>query len=277
MSTLEKAFLKAMSSESAVEKTEKNEDEYNLSRLSISKNIPHAKETHEITTSRQGISQIAEVEKFSISTLIEKRLIYSIMKDKKLLERYRTIRTKLLSDTKKENFVTIVTSVIPYENNALIAANLAATFSFDEAKTSMLVEANIGNPKLNQLFDMTDKKGLIDYLESDSRDSSEVLQKTGVPRLGFVPSGLHRENSSEYFSSSKMKEFIKELVDRYPDRFPIINAPCVIESADTRILIEHCEKVVLVIPYGKCSDEQVMQAALSIGEEKLAGVILDGF
>lgn len=266
-----------MSSES--EETSQSEEQvaHNISRLSVNNNIPQSKETHQITNSRQGISQIAEGEQYSIATLKEKRLIHSAMKDKQLLDRYRNIRTKLLSDTKKENFVTILTSVIPHDNNALIAANLAASFSLDETKTTMLIEANIGYPKLNQLFDMTDKKGLIDYLESNDWDSSNVLQKTGIPRLGFVPSGLHRENSSEYFSSSKMKDFINELVSRYPDRFPIINAPCIIDSADTSILLEHCEKAVLVVPYGKCSDEQVMQAALTIGEKKLAGIILDGF
>jgi len=277
MSTLEKAFLKAMSSGAKEISEFTDENDINISRLSVSKNIPQTKETHQISNSIQSISQISEVEQFSIATLIEKRLIYSTMKDKQLLDRYRNIRTKLLSETKKDNFVTILTSVIPNDNNALIAANLAATFSLDETKTTMLLEANISNPKLNQLFDMVNQKGLIDYLESNDWNSSKILQKTGVPRLGFIPSGLHRENSSEYFSSTKMLELIKELVGRYPDRYPIINAPPVIDSADTSILMESCDKVVLVIPYGKCSDEQVMQAALTIGEKKLAGIILDGF
>ncbi len=286
MSTLEKAFLKAMSLEAEEENSKSNseplsedkkQEQVNLNRLELGHKKPQAKETHEIVISREGISQMGEAKRFTKEQLVEKRLIHARMSDNRLLDHYRNIRTKLLSDTKNENFVTLVTSVVPFERSGLIAGNLAATFSLDEAKTSMLIEADIANPKLNKLFDFVDKQGLIDYLESDNWDSCIVLKKTGVPRLRFVPSGLKRENSSEYFTSTKMTEFVKELVNRYPDRYPIINAPCVINSADTRILIELCEKVVLIVPYGKCSDEEVMQAALAIGEKKLAGVVLDGF
>jgi len=285
MSTLEKAFLKAMRQEdeaaakpelshSSIERTQ---DRTHLDRLEVKAEAPKAKEAQDIVSSRQGISQMEQVNRYSPLELVEKRFVHTGMKDKILLDRYRNIRTKLLSDAKKSNFLTIITSVVPYENSGMVAANLAATFALDEAKTSMLLEADISNPTLNELFDMPDREGLIDFLESEEWDSCEVLQKTGIPRLRFVPSGLHRENSAEYFTSTKMNEFVKELVERYPDRYPIINAPCVINSADTRILIELCEKVVLVVPYGMCSDEEVMQAALAIGEKKLAGVILDGF
>ncbi len=285
MSILEKAYLKAMSLEA--KGTQKSKQESNISglvddcsdlnRMGIETSRPQTKEAQDIVTSRVGISQMNEVERYSAKTFIEKRLINSKMEDKQLLDRYRNIRTKLLSNSKKENFVTLVTSVVPNTNSALVAGNIAVTFALDEAKTSMLVEANINSPSLNELFDMSGKDGLIEYLESDELDASQILLKTGIPRLRVVPSGLHRENSAEYFTSTKMAQFIKEIVNRYPDRYPIINAPCVLNSADTRILIELCDKVVLVVPYGKCSDEQIMQAAITIGEEKLAGAVLDGF
>jgi len=177
----------------------------------------------------------------------------------------------------KSNFTTLITSVVPESNSHLIAANLAATFALDIAKTAMLVESNIRDAQLNSLFDLAGSRGMIDYLESEQWNSKEILYKTGIPRLRFVPSGLTRENSAEYFTTGKMLAFVKELISRYPDRYPIINAPSIDESADTRILIELCDIVVLVVPYGKCSKEQVMQAAMAIGEEKLAGVVLDNF
>jgi len=285
MSTLEKAYIKAMNleakevnnSERDSNIVERAEDYSESGRLHLDTPRPQAKEAHDIVTSRVGISQMNEVESYSSKTLMEKRLINPKMKDRQLLDRYRNIRTKLLSISKKENFITLVTSVVPDISSALVAGNIAATFALDEAKTSMLVEADINNPQLNNLFDMSEKKGLIEFLDSDTLDTNEVLLKTGIPRLRFIPSGLHRENSAEYFTSTKMAQFIKELVVRYPDRYPVINAPCVLNSADTRILIELCDKVVLVVPYGKCSDEEIMQAAIAIGDEKLAGAVLDGF
>lgn len=289
MSTLEKAFLKAMNIESSLEeeagkhakqKTDQIKEADVEGRVEGDEAKPTARLTKDLVSSRRGISQMKDVKRFTKEELIEKRFVHAEMKDNQLVDRYRNIRTKLLttkSSNKKDNFVTLVTSVVPSESSSMIAANLAAAFSLDEAKTTMLVEANVNRPYLNELFEQSKEKGLIDFLESDGWETSKVLHKTGISRLRFVPSGLKRENSAEYFTSKKMKSFVEELVNRYPDRYPIINAPSVIDSADTRILIELCEKVVLVVPYGKCSDEEVMQAALAIGEKKLAGVILDGF
>ena len=274
MSTLEKAYLKAMK----VSEDSSDEDKKQLIEQAAEK-LPKIQktDTKDLAHSRTGISQMHQTKSFSEDELKAKSLIYGKMKNSLLLDRYRTLRTKLLSLSKERNFVTLVTSVVPDSNSHTIAANLAATFALDEAKTSMLVESNVKDPTLNRIFEMEDAKGLIDYLESEAWESEEILQKTGIARLRFVPSGLPRENSAEYFTTDKMNRFVKELVTRYPDRYPIINAPSIGESADTRILIELCDMVVLVVPYGKCSEEQVMQACLAIGEDKLAGVVLDNF
>lgn len=274
MSTLEKAYLKAMKIADDVDENDKKElIQKAANRLpSVGK-----KDTKALVTSRTGIQQMAQAKLFTDKDLQNKNLIFSNMKDSVLLDRYRTLRTELLSLSKENNFTTLVTSVVPESNSHIIAANLAATFALDEAKTSMLIESNVRYPSLNSVFELSDVNGVIDYLESEDWDCEEVLYKTGIPRLRFVPSGLPRENSAEYFTSDKMSHFVQELLGRYPDRYPVINAPSIDESADTRILIDLCDKVILVVPYGKCTEEQIMQASLAIGEDKLAGVVLDEF
>ena len=74
-----------------------------------------------------------------------------------------------------------------------------------------------------------------------------------------------------------MQSLIHELVNRYPDRFPIINAPSILESAEARILAELCDQVILVVPYGGCSEEQILKASVLIGAEKLSGLVLNNF
>lgn len=273
MSTLEKAYLKAMKvSEDAGEDEKRDILDKASSFPTVSK-----RETGDILSSRTGISQMSQPKNYSKELLKQKRLIHTAMDDSVLLEKYRSLRTNLLSRTDQSNFSTLITSVVPNSNSHRIAANIAATFALDGAKTSMLIESNIRNPRLNSTFDLDNYKGVIDYLESENWDSDKILYKTGIPRLRFVPSGLKRENSAEYFTTDKMKSLIREISTRYPDRFPVINAPSIAESADTQILIELCDSVVLVVPYGQCSEEEIMHASLAIGEEKLAGVVLDSF
>ncbi len=241
--------------------------------------IPRKKDAKDLVSSRKQISKMSQDEVFNVDEFTAKRLIFAGMKDKILLNKYRNLRTRLLASCPEErsNFVTLVTSVVPRGGTSLIATNLASAFAFDEGKTATLIDANIQSPELNKLLGIETEKGLTEYLESEDWKVDEVLYKTPIPRLRIIPSGLERENSAEYFTSDKMKKFISELVHRYPDRYPIIDAPSISQSADTRILIELCDRVVLVIPYGKCTEEEIKYAALAIGKEKLAGVILNQF
>jgi capsular exopolysaccharide synthesis family protein len=270
MSTVEKAFLKSL------EKENKNLEDEISKGIEVESTIAK-KDAGQLTSSKRGIAHMEQTKKYSQKELEERGLIHSNMKDRNLLNQYRNLRTRLLANCKKENFVTLVTSAVSDNDTAIVSANLAATFALDESKTSMLIEANIADPRLNNMFDMSNNTGLIDYLEKDSSDSDIVLQKTGIPRLRFVPSGVPRENATEYFSSEKMKIFIQELVTRYPDRFPIINTPSISSSADARILLELCDQVILVVPYGECTEEDILKASITIGSEKLAGLVLNNF
>jgi len=280
MSTVEKAFLKSLE-EDDKNKSEKTSVESNGEKIAESDHsVTESSRSNVMTQPAASRKSIANMEKratYSINELEEKRLIHLDMKDKRLLNHYRNLRTKLLAKGNSENFVTMVTSVVPDSSSALVSANLAATFSLDESKTSMLVEADIVERPLNKLFEMEGQNGLIDYLESENDGVNSCMHKTGVKRLGFVPSGKVRECSAEYFTSERMETFIKELVERYPDRFPIINAPSILSSADTRILLDLCDQVILVVPYGGCSEEELIQASVTIGEEKLSGLVLNNF
>ncbi|WP_444995810.1 polysaccharide biosynthesis protein [Aliikangiella sp. IMCC44359] len=272
MSTIESAYLKAKKQKG--DKDFSSEDELSPGRSFAS---PESREAHELVSSRKEISKMKQESAYTSEELSKRRLIYATMSDTILLNSYRNLRTKLLATSESNNFLTLVTSVTPNGGSSLVAANLASTFAFDEGKTSLLIDANIHHPVLNSLLEVDVDKGLIDFLEAEDWDGSEIIYDTRIPRLRLIPSGLVRENSAEYFTSKKMKQFIEQLVSRYPDRYPIIDAPSITFSADTRILVDLCERVILVVPYGQCTEEEVKSAAKAIGREKLAGIVLNQF
>ena len=72
-----------------------------------------------------------------------------------------------------------------------------------------------------------------------------------------------------------MRAFLDVVKRRYPDRHIFLDAPAVNESADTRILASLCDRAILVAPYGKVVKSQIDAAVDAVGEEKLAGVIIN--
>lgn len=282
MSKLETAFSKALKENSQNEQndvavTEEEQRDTGTAPISVTAEqtgISRAPGFSNVV----AIRQMSEREPMSERELEAKGLIHPGMKDQKLLDIYRNLRTKLLAAADGKNFTTLVTSVLPGDDTSLIAANIAATFAFDEGKTAMLLEGRVHSPDLARLFDLEgDEPGLLDYLSSEDRGLGSVIHSTGIPRLRFVPGGQGRDSSSEFFTSARMKAAVEEIVTRYPDRYPIINAPSVQDSADARILLDLCDQAVLVIPYGECTETDIKRAAEAIGHDKLAGVILNQF
>jgi protein-tyrosine kinase len=205
----------------------------------------------------------------------ELKIIYSEMQDNKTANTYRDLRTKLIQKSQGRNFIVMLTSCDQGLNSAATTLNLATAFSFDESKTSLLIDCNLNNPQFDAVLDLDSKKGLTDYLENEDVDIESILHTTGIKRLRMIPAGESRETATEYFTSLRMRELMSNLLNRYSDRYIFINSPPVVDSADTRILTELCDFVLLVVPYGRSTKSKIKEAADAIGKDKLLGIVFN--
>ncbi len=247
MSLIESAYLKTLKKS----KERLNEGAVTASDISgvAPPPIAETNESKKEVLSKKNISTMAQERCYSQNELRKRQLITN---NSSLLNEYRNLRTKLIAGQSKPNFSTLVTSIAPDYDISLVVSNMAITFALDSRKTSLIVNADTKNVHLDNIFDISLELGVIDYLESDDFEIDKVLYETPVSRLRYIPSGSSLEGGSEHFTSNRMREFVKSLVDRYPERFPIISAPAVTISADARILADWCDCVVFVAPaFGK--------------------------
>ena len=205
--------------------------------------------------------------------LSELRIIYSDMADNKIANTFRDLRTKLIHKSQGKNFITMVTSCVDGNDSAMTSLNISTAFSFDESKTSLLIDCNLNNPKLDSLLGMETDKGLTDYLENESIKVDTIMHKTGIKRLKIIPAGMSRETATEYFTSLRMRQLMGDLLSRYSDRYIFLDTAPITESADTRILVDLCDYVILVVPYSLATRNKVQAAVEGIGQEKLLGVV----
>jgi protein-tyrosine kinase len=224
-------------------------------------------------SSAKEISLMEDGDIFDNDELSNLRIIYSEMADKKVANTYRDLRTKLIQKSQSKNFIAMITSCANEVDSAMTSLNIATAFSFDESKTSLLIDCNLNNPQLDTLLNMEADKGLTDYMENESIQIDTIMHKTGIKRLKMIPAGVFRETATEYFTSLRLRQLMSDLLARYSDRFIFLDTAPITESADTRILVELCDFVILAVPYGKCTKSKVKEAVEAIGEEKLLGVV----
>jgi exopolysaccharide/PEP-CTERM locus tyrosine autokinase len=239
-------------------------------------NLGGAKLPVEDEEGKEKIKRMAEIGRLNHSELEDLRIIYPGMRQPKMLNVFRELRTKLYKlNTNNENFVLLISAIVPGGGSSFITLNLGAAIALDESKTAIVVDCNVYEPGLHRILPVDPEYGLVDYLENVTIDAEDVIYSTGIRRMRIVPAGNRREPGTEFFTSSRMRRFVDELRARYRDRYVIIDAPPISTSADVRILAELCDFVILVVPFGKVTQAQVQSSIEAIGENKLAGVIFN--
>jgi len=220
-----------------------------------------------------SINKMSEVDTFSGQERDALKIIHPRMSNQKILNIFRELRTQLLQKSGGKNFVCMVSSICNEGGGTYVSTNLATAFALDKTKTSLIIDGNLYSPDLNKLIVGEADQGVTDYLSGGDMDIKDIVYATGIPRLRVIPIGNNVEGAAEYFSSAKMEAFIDTVKGRYPDRFIFIDSPPVIDSSEARILGNVSDLVILVVPYGKATPEQIEEAVDAIGKDKLVGLI----
>jgi len=223
----------------------------------------------------KNIRLMQEPRLFSEAELDERKIIYPEMSDRRIVNVFRDIRTKLLQVSRGQNFVGLVVPSCSRAGGTLFSLNLAASIAFDDSKTALVIDCNLRNPSLHKILDIEPEFDLVDFLENEDLDIDKVIYSSGIPRLRVIPVGSRKESGGEAFTSLRMQAFLDVLKSRYPDRYIILDGPSLDDSADARILAELCDLATIVVPYGLSTTSEVIDAANAIGKSKLAGVVMN--
>ncbi|TVZ40082.1 Mrp family chromosome partitioning ATPase [Alteromonadaceae bacterium 2753L.S.0a.02] len=235
----------------------------------------HLDETAQSKTTAE-IDKMSEIHRFSRTELDQIKILYQGTPHDKMLKVFRDLRTRVYAKAESGNFVCMVTSVKAEGGCSHVVKNLAAAIALDKTRTSMIVDANFYSPGMDSLVVTGTESGLTDYLDESELGLEKIIYATGIPRVRVVPVGGNTEGATERISSNRMRDFINELKTRYPDRYVLLDTPPALEyAAETRMLASLCDFVILVVPYGMATMEQVSTCVDTIGEQRLAAVVFN--
>ncbi len=224
----------------------------------------------------KALSRMTVGQALAPAKLDQRGIIHADMRDETALNSFRELRTTMMLRAKHNNFVAMVTAAKPGAGATHVAINLATAITMDPLKTALIVDCNWRSPAIHQRLDLEVSPGLLDFLDfPEDLGVKSIIKPTAIPRLRAIPIGVRDLHNQEYFSSVNMQLLIKMLKQRYPDRYIIIDAPTLKNSADARMLADLCDQAVVVIPYGRCTAHQVEDAVGKLDSEKVAGVILN--
>lgn len=189
-------------------------------------------------------------------------------------EAYRILRTNLEFNRRnpEANCIT-VTSGGAGEGKSTTLCNLA-TVCAQGGYSVLLIDADLRRPSLHCLFDVSNSTGLTNYLTTNTR-LEEVVVRTPIENLYFLPSGLLPADSAGILNSQRMSELITEVKSRFD--LVLIDSPPILGVSDASVLCNEADLTLIVVQHRKLPRHmllRVKQTVENVGG-RVIGVVLN--
>lgn len=194
-----------------------------------------------------------------------------------IAEAYRTIRTNIqFSKVDKDIKTILLTSSKQDEGKTTVASNIAVSFAALEGKRVLIIDADLRNPSIHRMFNISNNHGLTDVL-TNQKSLKDCVQMTEVENLQILTTGKMPPNPAEMLESKRMREFIEVLKDYYDYIF--IDAPPIGVITDAGILANYCDGTIMVVGAGETEREaaKITKERLETVKANIMGVILNKY
>jgi succinoglycan biosynthesis transport protein ExoP len=196
----------------------------------------------------------------NVSTLIDEGF------DSSHAEAYRVLRTNILFSRKDDNLNSlVVVSAGMGEGKSTTVLNLATVFA-QAGQRTLVVDSDLRRPTLHKLLRQSNDTGLINYLLKQGT-LDEVIQKTPVQLLDFMPSGKLPGRQVNILGSEPMRNLISELKQRYD--FILFDSPPIMGLSDASVLASEVDMAIQIIQYRRYP--QLMNIRAKQMVEKVGG------
>jgi len=190
---------------------------------------------------------------------------------------YKMLRTQVLRrlDQLGANSLGVM-SAQSAEGKTLTAINLAIAIAADPARTVLLVDFDLRNPRVASRFNHQPSVGVDDCLRLHRPVQEAMFKVAGYERLTILPARERVEHSSELLMSKATADVVAEMRARYANRVVIFDLPPVLQADDALAFARYLQAGLLVIGEGKASRDDVTRTFQLLHDLPFVGTVLNG-
>jgi protein-tyrosine kinase len=187
-------------------------------------------------------------------------------------EEFRIIKRQIVANARlqpnveegeRSGRLIMVTSTKPREGKTFTALNLALSLASEQDLRVLLVDLDMHRKSLTDIFGISAELGWVDLLADSAASFPDALLRTNIHNLNILPAGRTARNVPELLSSKRMAALLREMTQRYADRFIIFDAPPCLASSEPSILADLVGQIVFVVEAHKTEREEI-EAALRL-------------
>jgi len=171
--------------------------------------------------------------------------------------------------------IIMITSALPGEGKTFISLNLALSMRLEEDVTALLVDGDLVNPRLSQIFGLENRPGLLDIVKDPAVSLESVILPTDLPGLSFLPAGRQDANATELVASVRMHHVMTKLGSDNPARLVLIDSAPLLVTTETQALAHFAGQVVVVVQADQTPQHVVLDALETLAEDKPVFLVLN--
>ncbi len=190
-------------------------------------------------------------------------------------EPYRDLRTRF-ERRYCDEYSRLICVVAPErgEGGAEASINLASVFA-DAGHTVLLIDADMRQPSLHEVFHAAHHPGLSDYLSGEMR-IEETVVKAAYPNLWFIPSGPRHVDPCRLLTCKRMDDLVMDMKSRFD--YVFIHSPAMDKCSDATALVGCADDTLLVAIHGKHHKHELARAKklIEAAGGNFSGLVLTG-
>jgi len=194
-----------------------------------------------------------------------------------ITEQYRSLRTRLLSQNPKyEHKILAITSAVPKEGKSVTTMNLGTILSEIRHLKVLVVDGDFRRSSLARMLNQDKGPGLAEVL-SGRASYTEVLRKTPIPNLTFMPAGdTDRHSAAELLASVNTASVFARMQNEF--HYTIVDTPPATTVTDVGIIGQVCSGVIMVIRLHQTDEVAAKRAVrlLQVNNVPIIGCLLVG-
>lgn len=252
--------------------TEQVRSKLPFGQAAIKLNLLSVEELESALSSQFGFSYLSQTE-----SGVAPEVVAAYQPHAALTEQMRSLRVRLLLQqlaARGAHRSYAITSAQPGEGRSFIAANLAVVFS-QLGERTLLIDADMRNPRQHKLFGLDNRTGLSSCLSGRAAlDCAAAVPE--LASLSVLVAGPQAPNPQELLVRSAFTRLLLEASQHY--EAIIIDTPPVSEFADAQIISARAGSTVF-ITRANGSDARMSQqavAALKDAGARIAGAVVNG-
>jgi len=190
-------------------------------------------------------------------------------------EEFRSLRGELLSSvfSGAGKRALAVVSAEPGDGKTYLTSNLAVSFSQFAGRT-LLIDANLRQPRLHRILRTKSKLGLSNLLAGEPQ-SEAIVAVQGVDGLHFLAAGTAMADPVQLLQGARFSLLLEQMVESFD--YVLIDTPSNKVGPDARLIAARAGAALLVGRKGhsRVSLQRTLLAQLNRGPSMVAGVVMN--